>query len=850
VSKDKKEHTGDDEQIAADRRLNEQCFLLSNMNIFQGWGVPRTYDGLFKLNGDDPVKFITKLVSRKGLGDIMKLKPAAIAALTPHIKLYKVYYESETSEGDEYELIFENSLKNSAVDAILTSRKGRGEGCGIKSFEFNLNGGNPVEASRMVEAKLVLYFQSMDDMFKTVKSKAVKVEKGGLFSSAGPERKVKYVDLIHQNAKFKTEKCTGGRTYNNKYFRIKATVGWSAPESADDETKQAAKVMEQASATFFLTMTKHDLSFDDLGMVTLTIDYMAAPEGAMSDPKADVLAEDSFIADLLGAAGDLGKALGKKVNEGMKALNSLTGVNSKPCPDGTKRTEDAQEELDERKDKEEELKAAANLDKYKRFLSELESRNHVLFVDVPHDEIDAFTDSSFFGLIGGDFASRSEQIKARIDAMRKAQGNGTPEWAANGPTAAPAGSFGDVKKAAKEYAEERDPDDRKDIKKELGEDTQTNEGGTNFLSAMLPSNPKRNHVRLNFLFLGGILEVAFGAARRDSALKEIRNIVGPYDYRDPVTGNKENVCLADIPISLNMFKIWFFENCVVPQREQWLLKDFLQQLISGLVGPAMGKDCFGACANGFRTVLNARIMEIPLCDDLECRITGTKSVDSFGGNSTSNIGSLEITPYPTGDNAVGLKSGSYYFLYATGASTNMPPPSAGETREKRDAGLGVYHFVLGADRGLVKKISFKREDAPHVTAARIKSDGPGMLALRSMYNADVDMVGNTMFVPGQLVFIDPGAFSVYGDSGSRGSPANVLGIGGYYLITKAQNFIESGKFETKLTCIWQSFGEGKKSDTDKYCQPQKCPEREDCEESEEKAPAAPKLPSPGELPSP
>ena len=836
MSKDKKEHEGDDEQIAADRRLNEQCFLLSNMDIFEGWGRPRTYSGLFKLNGDDPVKFITKLVSRKGLGDIMKLKPAAIAALTPYIKLYKVYYESETSEGDEYELIFENSLQNSAVDAILTSRRGRGEGCGIKSFEFNLAGGNPVEASRMVEAKLVMYFQSMDDMFKTVKSKAVKVEKGGIFGSTGPERKVKYVDLIHQNAKFKTEKCTGGRTYNNKYFRIKATVGWAAPQNADDETKAAAKVMEQASATLFLTMVKHDISFDDIGMVTLTIDYMAAPEGAMADPKADVLMNDSAIKLAFDAV------VGKLANLGKS-------VSDKPCPEGTKRTEDAQDEIDDLKEDREELQATMNLEKYKTFLSALEDRNHILFVDVPHEEIDAFTDSSFFGLIGGNFASRSEQIKARIDAMRKARSE-NPEWASSGPQAAPAGSFGDVKKAAKEYGEEKDADDRKDIKTELGEDTQTNEGGTGLLSSMLPSNPKRNHVRLNFLYLGGILEVAFGAARRDSALKEIRNIVGPYDYRDPGTGNKKNVCLADIPVSLNMFKIWFFENCVVPQREKWALKEFLQNIIMGLIGPAMGKDCFGACANGYRTTLNARVMEIPLGDDLKCRITGTKSVGGFGGNSTTNIGSLKISPYPTGDNAAGLKSGSYYFLYATGASTNMPPPSGSETREARDAGLGIYHFVLGADRGLVKKISFKREDAPHVTASRIKEDGPGNLALRAMYNADVDLVGNTMFVPGTMVFIDPGAFSSYGDSGSRGSPANVLGIGGYYLVTKAQNFLESGKFETKLTCIWQGLGEGKKSNTDKYCQPQKCPEREDCEESEEKSPAGPPGKPPGELPTP
>jgi len=831
---EREEHKGSDEEVAADRRLNEQCFLLSNMDVFESWGAARRYKGLMKLNGDDPVKFITSLVTRKGLGDIMKLKPASIAALTPYIKLYKVYYESEKSEGEEYELIFENSLTNDTLDGILSSRRGRGAGCGIKSFEFNLAGGNPVEADRMVEAKLVMYFQSMDEMFSPVKSKAIKAENGA-FSATGSEKTVRYVDLIHQNAKFKTEPCTGGRTYNNKYFRIKATVGWAAPQGADEETQAAASVMQQASSTFFLTMVKHDISFDDIGMVTLTIDYMAAPEGVMADPKADVLLSDSMVSRMVG-----------------EVANALSGaakaITNKKCPDGTQRSEDAQETADEMKEKSEELQDAINTERYKTFLSALEDRGHVLFIDVPHDQIDVFTESSFFGLVGGDLASKADQIKARVKKMREARAK-NPEWANNAPQRSPGGSFGDVKAAAEELQGEKDPDERKEIATELKEDTQTEEGGTGLLASMLPSNPKKNHVRLNFLYLGGILEVAFAAARRESGLKEIRNIIGPFDYRDPISGERKNVCLGDIPISLNMFKIWFFEQAVVPQREKWPLKDFLQNLIMSLVSNAMGKDCFGACANGYRTKLNSRVLELPLSDDLRCRITGKKSVNSFGNNSTTNIGSLKVLDYPSGDNAAGLKSGSYYFIYASGASTNMGPPSGGETREQRDSALGVYHFVLGADRGLVKKVSFKREDAPHVAASRIQADGPGNLALRAMYNADVDMVGNTMFVPGQMVFIDPGAFSVYGDGGTKGSPANILGIGGYYLVTKAQNFIESGKFETKLTCIWQSMGEGKKTGTNKYCQPKKCPPNEDCEESEEKAPTA-TVPGgpPGELP--
>jgi len=93
-----------DEDIIAEKRLNEQCFLLANINTFQRWGEGIQYPHLLKMSGGTPKKFIGKLVKRAGFEDISKLKPAAVSKLVPYIKLYKVYYPSEESEGVEYEM--------------------------------------------------------------------------------------------------------------------------------------------------------------------------------------------------------------------------------------------------------------------------------------------------------------------------------------------------------------------------------------------------------------------------------------------------------------------------------------------------------------------------------------------------------------------------------------------------------------------------------------------------------------------------------------------------------------------------------------------------------------------------
>ena len=40
------------------------------------------------------------------------------------------------------------------------------------------------------------------------------------------------------------------------------------------------------------------------------------------------------------------------------------------------------------------------------------------------------------------------------------------------------------------------------------------------------------------------------------------------------------------------------------------------------------------------------------------------------------------------------------------------------------------------------------------------------------------------------------------------SIASQLGLGGYYRVTNIQHQIQSGQFETVLTCIWESKGNG------------------------------------------
>ena len=818
-----------DEQLAADKRLQEQCFLIDYMDVFgpMGQGIP--YASFMKAQGGAPVDFISKLVTPKGLAPLMEMKPHELSSLVPYIKLYKVFYPSESSEGIEYEMKFNSFLQDADVQSMMTTRKGRGAGCGIKSFEWKLAGGNPVEADKMIEAKLVLYFQSMDDLFQKQRLEPYHL---GEEADGGEPRELAFVDLIHQTNKMTGEPCGPSDTYNNKYFRIKATVGWSNPQQRG-RAEGAAPIMGQAGCTVFLTMVKHDIGIGANGDVTLTIDYMAAPEGALSDPSADILMADrTAIATLQGEL--------DHEKQTVERAQPRTRCGSE---EDREAAEDEVESANERVAEAEVVMRAEKGKLYKNFLTEVEKRGAMFYADIPDDAMGSYEAAWMFGLVGGDQLCNEDAANQRGALNRERPSPG--DWV-NSITRSPGGQF-DSTNDAIDTNSEADPDERTDpddngqadMNEEESKHTGVIGGAANSVfnwafDTNLPT--EGNSTRIHYIYLGALLDTAIGTivSDEDSRLKEIRTLIGPFEYMDPLDYTKKSICLADIPIALNLFKVWFFDNCVQPQRERWVLKDFLQTIISTLLAPAMGQDCFGVCASGYRTRANMRIIEIPLDDEKKCRISEKSTVADFGGGKTRNLATLMTKPYPSGDNAEGLKSGSYFFMYATGSTTSKPPPPDGESRVDRDAAEGVYHFVMGADRGLVKQINFKREDAPHMTAARIQADGPGNLALRALYNADVDLFGNSIWVPGSMVFIDTGGFSTGGNAGDAGSSANILGIGGYYLITNVDNFIEAGKFETKLTCVWQSLGTGKKPDTDMYCKPiTECGGTEDCDEEEE-----------------
>jgi len=130
--------------------------------------------------------------------------------------------------------------------------------------------------------------------------------------------------------------------------------------------------------------------------------------------------------------------------------------------------------------------------------------------------------------------------------------------------------------------------------------------------------------------------------------------------------------------------------------------------------------------------------------------------------------------------------------------------------EAEDAAKGIHHLMLAADNGVVKEVNFQMNNQAFLREARYQQDSLNPLSqLAATYNCDMKLVGNTIFWPGQYVYINPvGYGSGLGSPTERGSVANQLGLGGYHLVTKVDNFIEEGKFETSVTALFETNGDG------------------------------------------
>ena len=294
---------------------------------------------------------------------------------------------------------------------------------------------------------------------------------------------------------------------------------------------------------------------------------------------------------------------------------------------------------------------------------------------------------------------------------------------------------------------------------------------------------------IKFVTLGDIIDVAIGLAISNPEVKREKVMETHGVVLGPITIVKENkkgtavkkyiVNMAHLPVSLDYFLLWYQQNVILPQKEVFTLKKFILAVTNDLVRKCLGEGCFNASAQ-----------------DVDIKAAHFQQTER---NISLRRGRCQLhhlkgaKPVPDRVNVAGLQH--YLYFYSLEKS-----PGVDETKRIMNFGNGIYHFEAGARRGLLKNITFAKQDIPGLREARITGDTDNKEGyLREKYDVNIGMVGNTLFYPGQYVYVNPRL------PGASRKQAEALGMGGVHFVHEVFHVVEDKYYQTEIKAIWQAF---------------------------------------------
>ena len=792
---------------------------------------PMTYSTFTKLLSVNPGILINRLVTSPNAQDLFNLTPAKMSAIIPKLRLYKMYYENEEDiVGTASEFLFDTNYNMSDLESILVDGQGRGAGVAIKNFSWELVGTNTAEIDNNIRASLKIFFQNFSDFVNSrVLQEIMDADTEAERTNAVTERRETpdYLDLIFRTSRYGSlNRAEGRRSLDERYYRIKAILGWTVDQAmveADIITPDEKRLIESVGTILLLSLLKHDIDFREDGTVELTLEYQASVESTISNDKTNVLYIPATLpgAELSGdpaeRVAELDDQLAQARQTEQDLNNAESGSENSParsdgCADANPLgdldqgdLEDAREGNAERIAELEQQRRSIFYRIYTRLLETIIDKSRIYTLQVPDN---LFEDDNL------DWNAINNEVM-NSSTTRSGQAGDAEE-------SAEIASIADrLRKILLDEAGESREDAATEAEAEAGvaEDT-------NWLSA-------GDDYRFHYMYLGDILDAALmclDSEQNPLATPEMKNVkvllgtlyVPLPNFRSPDGSVKDVlVNMADIPVSLHLFQHFFLERTVRIGRTVWPLGDFIKEMLTLMIYPALGSECAErrrgrrppraqvnvnlisayADSDGNDRVLDARV------EDIETPAPEGNEVRERSSGGSIVLDDQVESVLPSGDRPHAMQDLeiiNYLVVQATDFSTfgrNALGPKAAED----DAAEGIYWLNIGSDRGLVKSIKFKKTDQPGLGEARQEREGTlGLGQIKDKYDADVTLFGNALFQPGQIIYIHPTVRGI--NAGVSRHLSSILGIGGYHQIITVDNNISENNYETVLNTKWVASG--------------------------------------------
>lgn len=749
----------------------------------------------------DPHRIIHRLTTRKSMTALSNLMPHQVARLEPRVRFFKLAYPTKTSHDSgtpvEKEIVFASHNDPNTIESMLSNRKGRHDGVGIKRFTWTNLGTSDADVN--IVCKLELYFRNLEDLDAVYDD-----------GRANPRSRYgSFMDLIiYGPAREKINKDPfrhGALEWDPDHMELKVALGWVAPKDNEMVGEDLKEFIEHSGTYLRLILLQHRFNFKEDGSGTLTLEFQGWAESRERTVKADILtmtrpmlkrlnwlekqkeksyrkhqeaqrqieeneAEKRRQSERGGGnwQSDVVDVTDEWWDQASEAINRAAGNESYQPTTAKGKAQKAKFELEEQEKRLEEFNQQIQVAKYERLVSRVTRSNRLFYIDVNRKEIGNIQERQLtrkqmaMARVGSEKKSKKAPDIPKTDFKREMIKRQTDDFVAK-------------KGMDLLYSSAKKGDDAEFLSEEQLIDF---------------SQPKGKDVlRLNYFYLGDLIWHAMDMAVMsvDPKTKNIRYLLGSMTFIDSATKKPYAVNIADIPISLNLFMVWFMNRVVKTRKDSYMLKDFIRDVVNDLVLNALSSECF------------AEYPSRPRFNMLRISSPGTGrnyKKDRVPKTASGRINSVrKITP-PGKANLSSIKTKRMFFYNYLFIHSALPSQMTGN--RARDEQNGIYHFYVGADRGIMQGITFDKVDQPGVREARTTMEGVGAIAaqLRHQYNVKITCFGNTIFRPGMYVFVNPRVTG--GRANAKRSLTFKLGLGGYVFITKVENVVEAGKFTTIL----------------------------------------------------
>ena len=730
----------------------------------------------YSVSSNEPTKTFTEMQSQAPqVNAFLEATPYMQAFLVPKIKIQKVFtnisnqVETVDVEFDTYTKVpmSRNSPTNFTERFSKSGDVFKGGGSGIKSLTFEFDGETPATAEKYVKAELKLFFQDFQSLFEERLAKTHIGQANG--TTRTDTTTFRYIDLLvnplGNKGKSQKPKAQGSNKmdfYDPSFFRIKVDVGWNmanhdittdAFAGTGYNAAEFRAAVENSNKSFLLCALDHAIDVKNDGTVELTINYRGYGDTLFKSNRFNALIPFEEQ---------------KEINELQLKYDAV--VSSGKCTAEQRAEFQASMATLQKK-----LANRASA----RIIKTMTSRGMIHRAKISKGDMEDFE-------ADGSFAKVPEMMNS-LD---------------------------------------------------------------NTIGNMI--NPSED---FSFFFLGDLLYTVLDCQYIGSTpvvgAENLKFILADFDIRPFLPdGNGQlpqkviNCPISSIPIAMNSYRRWFMNEILGTELYNMPVMEFIQRFTNDLCGCFLSEICFTREEDKSIFFRQGNILADKSTNlsgfaraytggDINISVTPkerffTKSVSTSAGTSDPETGEdttdipeeptefdvtsgadLSVFPLKLSPSAYGHQITEYAVIYVDTPPKNIETGTGVYNENLQD---GIFHFYVGADRGILKNASWSKQNIQYLRESRMfRSQGIGNYAqLATYYNVSLNLFGNFLLVPGMKFYLDPFAIggNTFGRPNIPGSEeqnsgedinfSRLMGIGGYHLVTGVKVSITPEKYETTV----------------------------------------------------